>query len=155
MKYYIQDTRSYCGDSVMWWRHEGAGYTFRLDEACEYDEEEARAIERGRDTDIAIPVEVARAAASRHSWRLAESTGRRENRGVRRDMKSEPLNDEEIARLKSTAKWCVRWVGKIAVTPYMTERIADMAALALRLLPNKDQTAGDLPWCESCRSYRA
>lgn len=66
MKYYIQDTRSYCGDSVMWWRHEGKGYTFRIDEAGEYDEEEARSIERNRDTDKAIPVEVARAAVSTH-----------------------------------------------------------------------------------------
>jgi hypothetical protein len=31
--YYIQDTRSYCGNSVMWWRVNGEGYTSNLAEA--------------------------------------------------------------------------------------------------------------------------
>lgn len=65
-KYYIQDTRSYCGDSVVWWRPKRQGYTFRLDDAGEYSEREARRIENLRGTDKAIPVDAARAAASLH-----------------------------------------------------------------------------------------
>jgi hypothetical protein len=76
-KYYIQDTRTYCGDSVLWWREGGAGYTIDLDEAGEFDEERARSIQRNRSTDRPIPVEIARAAASAHvtagSLRKAES----------------------------------------------------------------------------------
>ena len=31
--FYIQDSRSYCGNSVMWWRVDGHGYTSNLAEA--------------------------------------------------------------------------------------------------------------------------
>lgn len=44
--YYVQDTRSYCGNSVMWWRVEGEGYTSNLEEAWKVP-----ASWRGRDTD--------------------------------------------------------------------------------------------------------
>lgn len=66
MRYYIQDTRGFVGDSVMWWRPDGKGYTINLEEAGEYDEEKARAIETNRSTDKPIPCEVARAASSTH-----------------------------------------------------------------------------------------
>jgi hypothetical protein len=32
-EYYIQDTRNYVGNSVLWWRVNGQGYTTNLDEA--------------------------------------------------------------------------------------------------------------------------
>ena len=65
-RYFIQDTRSFVGDSVVWWRPNRAGYTVNLDEAGEYEESEARSIERNRGTDKPIPVEVARCVASSH-----------------------------------------------------------------------------------------
>lgn len=64
--YFIQDTRSYVGNSVMWWRVDGHGYTCHLEDAWEVDEEKARRIERGRDTDKAWPADIVRAAASMH-----------------------------------------------------------------------------------------
>jgi hypothetical protein len=62
-KFYIQDARNYVGDAVVWWGPDGNGYTTDLDEAGLYEEERARSIEKSRDTDKAIPEEVARAAA--------------------------------------------------------------------------------------------
>jgi len=43
---YIQDTRTYCGNSVMWWRVDGNGYTSNLEEAWKVP-----ATWKGRDTD--------------------------------------------------------------------------------------------------------
>ena len=65
MRYYIQDTRSYLGDAVMWWRPNGEGYTSDIDDAGEYEEAEAVRICRSRSTEKAIPVDVARAAIVR------------------------------------------------------------------------------------------
>jgi len=31
--YYVQDSRNYCGNSVMWWHVSGEGYTSNLAEA--------------------------------------------------------------------------------------------------------------------------
>jgi hypothetical protein len=62
--FFIQDSRQYVGNSVLWWRVDGHGYTCELSEAWEVDEEKARQIERGRDTDKAWPADVVRAAAS-------------------------------------------------------------------------------------------
>jgi hypothetical protein len=62
--YFIQDTRSYVGNSVYWWAKDGNGYTTHLDEAWEVDEETARAVEHNRDTDKAWSADVVRAAAS-------------------------------------------------------------------------------------------
>ena len=39
--YYIQDTRSVCGNSVVWWRVDGCGYTSNLDEAWRVGREQA------------------------------------------------------------------------------------------------------------------
>jgi hypothetical protein len=64
--YFIQDTRQYVGNSVLWWRVDGHGYTCELSEAWEVSEEEARRIERTRGTDKAWPAHVVRAAASTH-----------------------------------------------------------------------------------------
>lgn len=53
--YYIQDTRSYCGNCPMWWAPNGRGYVTRLDEAGTYTFDEAVAKNRCRETDIPWP----------------------------------------------------------------------------------------------------
>ena len=50
--YYIQDTRSYTGNSVMWWCPEGNGYTSDLDEAWKVPLDKAKAMHRSRKTDV-------------------------------------------------------------------------------------------------------
>lgn len=35
--YYVQDSRSFCGNSVMWWRPEGNGYTSNLADAMKVE----------------------------------------------------------------------------------------------------------------------
>lgn len=45
--FYVQDNRSFVGNSVLWWRHEGAGYTTNLDEAMIVNQDWT-----GRSTDI-------------------------------------------------------------------------------------------------------
>ena len=58
--YYIQDTRTYVGNSVMWWRVDGHGYTPNLDEAWKVP-----ATWRGRDTDKLWPCKEIDARATR------------------------------------------------------------------------------------------
>ncbi len=76
--YYIQDTRTYCGNSVMWWKPMGQGYTSNLDEAWKVP-----ATWRGRDTDKLWPCSAIDSRASRefdmqkfseipHSWLAAK-----------------------------------------------------------------------------------
>lgn len=50
--YYIQDTRSYIGNCVVWWRAGGRGYTTDLDDAGLYTQQEALAQHRSRETDV-------------------------------------------------------------------------------------------------------
>jgi len=51
--YYVQDTRTYVGNSVMWWCPDGKGYTTHIDLAGKY-----KADERSwRDTDKLWAVE--------------------------------------------------------------------------------------------------
>jgi hypothetical protein len=66
MTFFIQDTRSYHGNAVVWWGKDGKGYTSHLDEAWEVDEPTARKMEQRRDTDKAWPADVVRSAASLH-----------------------------------------------------------------------------------------
>ena len=61
--FYIQDTRSFVGDSALWWRPEGKGYTVNLDEAGTYTAAQCRG---NRDTDRPVPVEIAMSVASTH-----------------------------------------------------------------------------------------
>lgn len=49
--FYVQDARTYCGNSVMWWRKGGCGYTTNLDEA-----ERVEKSWKGRPTDVLWPV---------------------------------------------------------------------------------------------------
>lgn len=58
--YYIQDTRTYCGNSVMWWRPDGEGYTSDLDKAWKVP-----ATWKGRDTDKLWPCAAIDAGATR------------------------------------------------------------------------------------------
>lgn len=76
--YFIQDTRQYVGNCVLWWAKDGAGYTTHLDEAWEVEEAKAREIESNRSTDKAIPAKLARASASIQvdMQRLARETAR-------------------------------------------------------------------------------
>lgn len=53
-EYYVQDTRTYTGNSVMWWCPEGNGYTTRIDQAGKYTSNE---INHMRPTDRPWPVE--------------------------------------------------------------------------------------------------
>jgi hypothetical protein len=52
MKYYIQDSRYYVGNCVLFWAMDRHGYTTDIDKAGLYSEEEAVAICKNRDTDI-------------------------------------------------------------------------------------------------------
>ncbi len=58
--YYIQDTRTYTGNSVMWWCVNGEGYTSNLDKAWKVP-----ATWKGRDTDKLWPCEAIDAGATR------------------------------------------------------------------------------------------
>ncbi|APU89025.1 hypothetical protein Rctr197k_274 [Virus Rctr197k] len=64
--YLIQDTRSFVGNSALFWRSNGQGYTCDLDQAGHYTKEEAERQERSRPTDKAVPLTVALKVAERH-----------------------------------------------------------------------------------------
>jgi len=54
--YYVQDSRSYCGNSVFWWGLESRGYTTDLMKAQKYTKDEIiKQFSNGRDTDIIWP----------------------------------------------------------------------------------------------------
>lgn len=53
--YYLQDSRTYVGNDVMWWCPNGAGYTTDLRKAAVYSKEEAVAKHQARATDIPWP----------------------------------------------------------------------------------------------------
>lgn len=63
--FFVQDTRSYHGNAVVWWA-KGGGYTSHLDDALECDAAAAKNIEENRDTDKAWPAKLVRSAASLH-----------------------------------------------------------------------------------------
>lgn len=65
--YYIQDKRSYCGNSCFWWKPDGNGYTCNLDEAWKVTREKAESMMRHRPgVDVAWPVAVIDAGTARH-----------------------------------------------------------------------------------------
>jgi hypothetical protein len=53
--FYLQDSRSYVGNDVLWWAKEGRGYTTDLREAHIYTEAEAQKKHGNRQTDIPWP----------------------------------------------------------------------------------------------------
>ncbi len=65
MKYFVQDTRQYVGNSVLWWR-DGGGYTTDIDQAKQFDDAEAQDIHRNRESDKLWPVDQVLPAATRH-----------------------------------------------------------------------------------------
>lgn len=64
--FYIQDSRSYCGNSALWWRPNGGGYTTNLNEAWRVGRERAESICRCRDTDKMWPCDQVDALAQTH-----------------------------------------------------------------------------------------
>jgi hypothetical protein len=54
-EYYLQDSRSYCGNDVFWWAKNGNGYTTDLSKAEIYTKAEAIQQHESRHTDIPWP----------------------------------------------------------------------------------------------------
>lgn len=51
--YYVQDARSYVGNSVLWWGTGGSGYTTKIIKAQKYTKDEiVKQFSNGRETDI-------------------------------------------------------------------------------------------------------
>ena len=59
--YYIQDTRSFVGNAVVFWRAEGKGYTCDFEEAGLYLGDSSE-VHSDRDTDVPWPVIPVRAS---------------------------------------------------------------------------------------------
>lgn len=55
--FYLQDSRSYVGNNVMWWAENGNGYTTDISKAHVYTRAEAQAHHDDRSTDIPWPKE--------------------------------------------------------------------------------------------------
>lgn len=55
MKYYIQDTRTFVGNCIVFWGKDRNGYVTDIEKAGLYTEEEAKQICQNRKTDIAWP----------------------------------------------------------------------------------------------------
>ena len=65
-RYYIQDTRCYVGNCVLWWTPNGGGYTTEIDKAGLFSAEAAAAIANNRSTDIPWPEAIVRKAVVQH-----------------------------------------------------------------------------------------
>lgn len=55
--FYIQDSRSYVGNDVLWWAKDGKGYTTDLSKAETYTQHDAQAMHYNRISDIPWPKE--------------------------------------------------------------------------------------------------
>lgn len=55
--FYLQDSRSYIGNDVVWWAKNGNGYTTDISKAHLYTKEEAQRMHYNRATDIPWPKE--------------------------------------------------------------------------------------------------
>lgn len=53
--FYIQDTRSFLGNSPVWWGHNGSGYTSNILNAGVYSQEQAVAQHKSRESDVPWP----------------------------------------------------------------------------------------------------
>ena len=51
-QYYIQERRSTVGNSILWWRPNGAGYTTKIDDAGVYSPEYAYSQHECRSSDV-------------------------------------------------------------------------------------------------------
>ena len=65
-RFYIQDSRNYVGNSMVWWRRGNVGYTTNIDEAGIYSEEEAIQMHQNRESDMMWPVEFINTIIERH-----------------------------------------------------------------------------------------
>ncbi len=74
--YFIQDSRQVIGNCILWWAHEGAGYTCDLAQAGVFSGNDAA---NQRETDIPWPVEHTRKAVVHHV-RADHATMRRKDR---------------------------------------------------------------------------
>lgn len=54
-QFYLQDSRSYVGNDMLFWAKDGAGYTTDLSKAHVYAKDEALSLHRQRETDIPWP----------------------------------------------------------------------------------------------------
>lgn len=63
--FYIQHTKHYAGDYVLWWGPKQSGYTFDLEKVGLYTEEEAKKIEALRGQEKAWPEATVRRAATK------------------------------------------------------------------------------------------
>lgn len=63
MNYYLQDSRSYTGNNLMWWAKGGSGYTSNLLLAQVYTRDAAQRQHNARPTDIPWPVDYIQARA--------------------------------------------------------------------------------------------
>lgn len=59
--YYVQDSRDFVGNAMLWWRPDGRGYTTDLSQAGQYDHKPS-----DRDTDILWPVDYIESIATLH-----------------------------------------------------------------------------------------
>ena len=59
--YYIQDSRDFVGNSMLWWRPDGRGYTTDISQAGQYTHKPT-----DRDTDVLWPVEYINSIAQSH-----------------------------------------------------------------------------------------
>jgi len=57
MEFYLQDSRSYVGNDVLWWAKDGKGYTTDLSKAHVYSQDDAVRQHNCRETDIPWPKE--------------------------------------------------------------------------------------------------
>lgn len=57
--YYLQDSRNYSGNDLLWWGHNGAGYVTDLRKAQTFTKAEALQQNTARETDIPWPKEYA------------------------------------------------------------------------------------------------
>lgn len=53
--FYLQDSRGYVGNDVLWWAKNGNGYTTDLNKAEVYTKEKSQAMHNSRESDIPWP----------------------------------------------------------------------------------------------------
>ena len=64
--YYLCDSRSITGNCLMFWRKNGCGYTYNLDDCEVYTKTEAFKRHKSRESDVPMPKDVVDMLAKRH-----------------------------------------------------------------------------------------